>query len=90
METPPGGLPALGPSTVVRLSLLDQIKLLGTVIVLTAAAVGWMNSQESRTRRIEETQALLVKQVAAIADALGVRLPTAPTAALYGPAKPTP
>jgi hypothetical protein len=90
METPPAGHRTIGPSTVVRLSLADQAKLLGTVIALTVAAVGWMNSQEQRTRRIEESQALLVKQVAAIADALGVRVPTAPTAAVYGPQEPTP
>lgn len=90
METPPNAHRTIGPSTVVRLSLMDQIKLLGTVIALTVAAVGWMNAQEQRTRRIEETQALLVKQVAAIADALGVRVPTAPTAAVFGPPRPAP
>ncbi len=75
METPPGPHPAITPATPVRLTLRDQLLLMGTIVSITTAAGLWAFT-------VQRDVSDLKRDVSTIIDALGIHR--------YGPPVPQP
>lgn len=72
METPPNQQRAITPATAVRLTLRDQLLLMGTIVSITTAAGLWAFTVQRDIADLKREQSRQGVTMETIVDALGV------------------